>query len=89
VANHPSAEKRNRQRITRTARNRSIKTRYRSLVKEVREAVARGDTAAATERLKKATAALDRAVSKGVVHRATASRSVSRLTNAVRKLTAR
>ena len=86
MANHASAEKRNRQRIKRTVRNRSIKTEYRNLVKKVREAVGRGDKTAATTALAVATSALDGAVTKGVLHRATASRSVSRLTIAVQKL---
>jgi small subunit ribosomal protein S20 len=80
VANHASAEKRNRQRITRTARNKSIKSEVRTLVKSVREAIAKGDNAGAEKALKAATSALDSAVTKGVLHRRTASRSVSRLT---------
>lgn len=88
MANHPSAEKRNRQRLKRTVRNRSIKTEFRTLVKRVREAVTKGDERAATTQLKAATSALDAAVTKGVLHRATASRSVSRLTQAVQKLRA-
>ncbi len=83
MANHPSAEKRNRQRITRTDRNRSIKTAYRTLVKRVREAVAARDHKAAAAALKAAIPALDTAVSKGVLHRSSASRSISRLTVAV------
>ncbi len=85
MATHPSAEKRNRQRITRTDRNRSVKTQYRTLVKKVREAVANGDHAAATTALKEAIPALDAAVTKGVLHRSSASRSISRLTVAVNK----
>jgi small subunit ribosomal protein S20 len=88
VATHASAEKRNRERIKRTERNRSIKTNFRTLVKRVREAVARGDKSAAAEALKVATSALDAAVSKGVLHRSSASRSISRLHAAVKKTTA-
>ncbi len=80
MANHTSAEKRNRQRIKRTARNRSVKTAVRSAVKSVREAIAKGDKAATTTALQKATSALDAAVTKGVLHRKTASRSISRIT---------
>ena len=83
MANHPSADKRNRQRIKRTARNRTIKTAFRTLVKTVREAVAKGDGAAAKTALAAAVSALDSAVTKGVLHRSAASRSVSRLTTAV------
>ncbi len=83
MANHPSADKRNRQRQKRTARNRSIKTAVRGIVKKVRAAVTTGDAAAAETALKSATAALDAAVSKGALPRKTASRSISRLTLAV------
>ncbi|MEI8259565.1 MAG: 30S ribosomal protein S20 [Deltaproteobacteria bacterium] len=86
MANHPSAGKRNRQRITRTDRNRSIKTAYRTLVKRVREAVSSGDHKAATTALMAAIPALDTAVSQGVLHRSSASRSISRLTHAVNKV---
>ncbi len=82
MANHTSAEKRNRQRLKRTARNRSVKTAVRGVVKSVREAIAKGDPAATTAALKKATSALDAAVTKGVMHRKTASRSISRITHA-------
>ncbi|MDP3276037.1 MAG: 30S ribosomal protein S20 [Deltaproteobacteria bacterium] len=83
MANHSSAEKRNRQRIVRTLRNRSITTGVRTLVKKVRAAIAKGDTVAAEEALKSATSHLDSAVSKGVMHRRTASRSISRLNASV------
>jgi small subunit ribosomal protein S20 len=86
VANHSSAEKRNRQRIARTVRNRAIKSQFRTLIKRVREAVAKGDRRAASAALRGATTALDSAVTKGVLHRATASRSISRLTVAVNRL---
>ena len=83
MANHPSAEKRHRQTVKRTVRNRAVRTRFRNLMKVVREAVARGDQQGATTALKQATVELDKAVTKGVVHRSTASRSISRLTVAV------
>lgn len=86
MANHASSEKRNRQTITRTLRNRSVKTRVRNLVKKVREAVGKGDKTAAQAALAAAVSALDGAVTKGVMHRTTASRSVSRLTVAVQKV---
>ncbi len=88
MANHASAEKRNRQRIKRTARNRSIKSEFRTLVKQVREALSAGNTTAAKAALSPALAAIDGAVAKGVLHRTTASRKVSRLAAAVHKLTA-
>jgi small subunit ribosomal protein S20 len=86
VANHASAEKRNRQRIVRTARNRAVTSAVRTLVKRVRTAITAKDTAAAKKALHDATVALDRAASKGVFHVKAASRTVSRLSAAVHKL---
>jgi small subunit ribosomal protein S20 len=86
VANHPSAEKRNRQRIKRTLRNRAIKSAVRTQVKTVRAALAAKDPKAAAEALAQATIALDRAAGKGAIERKAASRTVSRLASAVHKL---
>jgi small subunit ribosomal protein S20 len=86
VANHPSAEKRNRQRITRTARNRAVSSSVRTFVKRVRvalEAKNAGDAAAA---LKVAIVEIDQASSKGVVHPKAASRTISRLSAQVHAL---
>jgi small subunit ribosomal protein S20 len=88
VANHPSAEKRNRQRIKRTLRNRSVASAVRTHVKNVRAAVAAKDAKAAQAALKAATVAIDKASSKGVVPKRTASRTVSRLAAQVHKLAA-
>lgn len=86
MANHKQAEKRNRQRIRRTAVNRARKSRIRSAVKRVELAVAAGDQNAALAALVEAQPELDRGVSKGVLHRHTASRKLSRLTSRVRSL---
>jgi len=86
VANHPSAEKRNRQRIKRTDRNRGLSSAVRTLVKRVRTAIHAKDKAAATTALKAATVALDKAASKGVFHPKAASRTISRLSAQVHKL---
>jgi len=86
VANHPSAEKRNRQRIKRTLRNRTITSSVRTLVKKVHTAIAAKDKKAATAALKIAIVALDKAASKGVFHVKAASRTVSRLSAQVHKL---
>jgi small subunit ribosomal protein S20 len=88
VANHASAEKRNRQRIVRTVRNRAVTSAVRTLVKRVRTAIASKDKTAASQALKDATIALDRAASKGVFHVKAASRTVARLSAAVHKLAA-
>ena len=86
MANHPSAEKRNRQRIKRTLRNRAVTSSVRTLVKRVRTAVEAKDKAAAKTALAIAIKALDKAASKGVFHVKAASRTVSRLSSAVTKL---
>jgi small subunit ribosomal protein S20 len=86
VANHASSEKRNRQRIKRTLRNRAVKSSVRTYVKSVREAIAAKDVKAAKAALLKATVELDRAESKGVLPKRTASRTVSRLAAQVHKL---
>jgi small subunit ribosomal protein S20 len=86
VANHPSAEKRNRQRIVKTARNRAIQSSVRTLVKRVRTALHAKDKAAAGVALKAATIALDKASSKGAVHTKAAARTISRLSAQVHAL---
>jgi small subunit ribosomal protein S20 len=88
VTKHPSAQKRHRQSIKRNARNRAIRTRLRTYVRAVREAVTAGDGNTAGQHLDAATRAIDKAVTKGVLHRNTAARKISRLTLAVRKLAA-
>lgn len=86
MANHPSAEKRNRQRIKRTLRNRTVTSSVRTLVKKVRTALAAKDKEAAKTALMIAVKALDKAATKGVFHVKAASRTVSRLSAAVHKL---
>jgi small subunit ribosomal protein S20 len=86
MANHVSAEKRNRQRIVRTTRNRSVRTAVRNALKSARAALAAGDKNAALEPVKKAAGVLARAASKGVLHQKTASRTASRIAAALAKL---
>jgi small subunit ribosomal protein S20 len=88
VLKHPSAQKRHRQSLKRNARNRGVRSRLRTFVRRVREAVEAKQVDAATTELKVATRAIDKAVTKGVLHRNTAARKISRLTQAVRKLAA-
>jgi small subunit ribosomal protein S20 len=89
MANHPSADKRNRQRITKTARNNSVTSSVRSAVKKARVALVAGDSAAASEAVAKASKALARAASKGVLNDRTASRATSRIQSQLSKLSAR
>ena len=86
MANHVSADKRNRQRIVRTLRNRSVRTAVRNALRTARAALEAGDKAAAAEPVKKAVSILFRAVSKGVLHQKTASRTTSRIESALAKL---
>ncbi len=88
MANHASADKRNRQRIIRTARNRSVTSSVRTLVKKCRTAIESKDKAAATVALKAAIIALTVGSTKGVIHPKAVSRTVSRLSSQVHKLAA-
>lgn len=85
MANTRSAEKRNRQAQKRRARNVQVRTGVKSAVKKVREAIARGDGAAAKEALRGAERVIGKAGSKGVLHGNTTSRKISRLAKAVAK----
>jgi small subunit ribosomal protein S20 len=89
MANHPSAEKRDRQRIVRTLRNRNIQSAVRTAVKKARAAIASGDPAAAAAPVKVASQALAKAASKGVVHTKAAARTTSRIQSALSKISAR
>ncbi len=86
MPNIASAKKRTRTTAKREAINHSRKTRVRGYVRKVEEAIASGDAKAAQEALKAAEPEIMRAVSKGVVHKNTGSRKVSRLSKRVAKL---
>lgn len=86
MANHASAEKRNRQRIRRTERNRAAKSAVRTELKSARSAVASAPSAEETKKkVVSAVSSLDRAASKGVIHHKTASRKKARLARALHK----
>jgi small subunit ribosomal protein S20 len=78
MANHASAEKRNRQRITRTERNRALKSFVRKALKQARDAVDQGSADAASL-VKSVHSLLDRAASKNVLPVRRASRLKARL----------
>jgi small subunit ribosomal protein S20 len=78
LANHKSAIKRAGQNEIRRMRNRSVKTRVKTLVKEVRQAAALADSGADAQ-LIKAQSTIDKAAKKGVLHKRTAARKISRL----------
>ncbi len=79
MANHASAKKRARQTIKRTDRNRAVRTTVRTFMKRLRAAISQGQLGEADKLLKVVTEQVDKAVSKGVFHRVTGSRYVSRL----------
>jgi small subunit ribosomal protein S20 len=86
MANTKSAKKKTRVIARRTEINQSRRTRMRSEVRRVEEAIKGGDRNAALAALKAAEPHLIRAARKGVIHRKTASRKVSRLAHQVAKL---
>ena len=79
MANTPQSEKRARQAQARTIVNKMRKSRIRTYLRKVEEAIASGDQDAAREALRQAQPELMRGVSKGVVKKNTASRKISRL----------
>jgi small subunit ribosomal protein S20 len=82
LANTKSAEKRNRQALKRRARNQSVRTAVRTAIKKAREALASKDTSKIEDALRSASATLDKAASKGVLHKRNASRRIARLRHA-------
>ena len=86
MANIKSAKKRIKVIETKTLRNKTIKSKIKTLVKKVELAVAENDKAAAEAALKVATSEISKAASKGIFHKNTAARKISRLTLAVNKL---
>lgn len=86
MANIKSAKKRILVNQTKAARNKAIKSKVKTVVKKVEAAIAANDKEAATAALKEATVVIDKATSKGVFHKKTSSRKISRLALAVNKL---
>jgi small subunit ribosomal protein S20 len=86
MANHVSALKRARQTETRTAVNRANRTRMRTSLRALREAIAQGDAKSAQTQYRETVSLLDKSVQKGVLHDNTASRYKSRLNARVKAL---
>lgn len=86
MANTSSAKKASRKIARRTDINIARRTRMRTFVRKVEEAITGGDAKQAREALKAAEPVIVRAAQNGVIHRNTASRTVSRLSARVRKL---
>ncbi len=83
MANHKSALKRAGQNENRRMRNRAVKTRVKSVVKEVRQVVAQNETQSIADQFKTAQATIDKAAKKGVLHKRTAARKIARLAKLV------
>jgi small subunit ribosomal protein S20 len=86
MANSPSSRKRARQIERRTAVNKARVSRIRTFLRRVEEAIASGDPAGAAAALRTAQPEVMRGVSRGVLHKNTASRKISRLASRVNAL---
>ncbi len=86
MANSPSARKRIRQTERRTEVNKARKSRIRTFIRKVEEAIAGGDQAVAADALKAAQPEIMRGATKGVFHKNMASRKVSRLAQRVKAM---
>jgi small subunit ribosomal protein S20 len=86
MANTKSAKKAARQSVRRTVINKSRRSRVRSAMRKVEEAIAAGDRSQALAAMSEAEPALIRAAQKGIVHRNAARRKVSRLAHRIAKL---
>ncbi len=86
MANHKSAVKRARQSEDQRQRNRSRKTRMKNVIRKLEESLNTKATEAAAENLKLAVSIIEKTAAKGVIHRNTASRKISRLTRRVNAL---
>jgi small subunit ribosomal protein S20 len=83
LANHKSALKRARQNELSRLRNKAVKTRVKSIVKDVRSSVEGSSNGDVTAKLIAAQTLIDKASKKGVIHKKTAARKISRLSKLV------
>ena len=86
MANHKSAIKRAGQSEEQRVRNRSRKTRMKNVIRDLEEVLAGKSPEKAAEQLKKAVSIIAKTASKGVIHKNTAARKISRLTRRVNAL---
>lgn len=86
MANSPQSKKRARQLVRRTAVNKNRRTRIRTFIRKVEEAISGGDQSSASAALKAAQPEIMRGVTKGILHKNTASRKISRLSARVKAL---
>lgn len=83
---HKSAIKRHRQSIKKAARNKAVRTQVRHTIRELREVIGRAEAENAGKMLPSVIKTIDKAVTKGVIHRNSAARRISRLSRQVAKL---
>ena len=88
MANHKSAEKRNRQAQLRRLRNSINRTKMKNVVRSLNEAIDSGSVEEAKEALQVAVPVIAKTASKGTIHKKNASRKISRLTRRVNALEA-
>ncbi|OEU49090.1 MAG: 30S ribosomal protein S20 [Desulfobulbaceae bacterium S5133MH15] len=88
MANHKSAEKRNRQSQVRRLRNKINKSKMKTAIRKIDEAVVAGSADEAQEALNKAIPVIAKIASKGTIHKKNASRKISRLTKRVNGMSA-
>lgn len=88
MANTPSAQKATRKIAARTAVNKARRSRMRTFIRSVEEAIAKGDHQVAAEALKAAQPEIARAAQKGIVHANLAARKVARLNHRIKALQA-
>lgn len=86
LANIKSSKKRILVNNAKAARNKAIKSEVKTMIKRVDSAILAGDKALATTALNEAISQINRATTKGVYHKNTAGRKISRLTKAVNKI---
>lgn len=86
MANHKSAEKRNRQAQVRRQRNRMNRAKMKTAIRKLDDAIAAGDDADVKSVLQNTISVIAKTASKGTIHKKTASRKISRLTKRVDKL---
>ncbi|WP_100446339.1 30S ribosomal protein S20 [Glycomyces xiaoerkulensis] len=86
MANIKSKEKRNRQNEKRRMRNKAVKSSLKTAVRKFRESTAAGDVTAAETHLRAASRQLDKAASKGVIHKNQAAQRKSKMAAAYKKL---
>ena len=88
MANHKSAEKRNRQAQVRRQRNRAVRSKMKTAIRNLNEAIESGNVEEAKTALASAVPVIAKTPSKGTIHKKNASRKISRLTKRVNQLEA-